>query len=206
MKATTLCHQCYCVPCQCDRDPLPPPTYAIVGCGKQKADGRQPAKAKYTSGYFQTGKRAYAEQFCDAWWVLSGKYGVVPPDKQLPDYDQTATDPEFPSARWYRCVRDSLAACPELQTADDTAILDVLVGQPYLTVQPHTTAMTVQELFADLPVVTRFPFEPSSGNGAQHGWLQACCTRNTYLDPNTYYDSNAAAADANQPALDEFLD
>lgn len=60
----------------------------LVGCGKLKASEARPAKDLYLGQLFRAA-RAYAEQSCDDWVVLSALHGVVPPDQVLEPYDLT---------------------------------------------------------------------------------------------------------------------
>jgi hypothetical protein len=60
----------------------------LVGCVKQKASSRRPAKNLYTSILF-SGRRAFVERTCDEWWTLSAKYGLVHPDEEIDPYDVT---------------------------------------------------------------------------------------------------------------------
>lgn len=60
----------------------------LVGCVKGKAATPAPASELYTSALFK-GRRAYVEQTCDAWYVLSAKHGLVEPDRILEPYEQT---------------------------------------------------------------------------------------------------------------------
>lgn len=60
---------------------------ALVGCGKAKMITPQPAKDLYIGPLFKAA-RAYAEQQCDDWVILSARYGVVLPDQVIEPYDQ----------------------------------------------------------------------------------------------------------------------
>lgn len=60
---------------------------ALVGCGKAKTSTPQPAKDLYIGPLFRAA-RAYAEQQCDDWVILSAKYGVVLPDEVIEPYEQ----------------------------------------------------------------------------------------------------------------------
>lgn len=60
---------------------------ALVGCGKVKMMTPQPAKDLYIGPLFKAA-RAYAEQQCDDWVILSAKHGVVLPDNVIEPYDQ----------------------------------------------------------------------------------------------------------------------
>jgi hypothetical protein len=65
-------------------------TLVIVPCGKGKVWDRQPhhgaapAIEAYTGSMFRL-NRQYAEEFGDAWVILSAKYGFVVPDFIIPE-------------------------------------------------------------------------------------------------------------------------
>lgn len=61
---------------------------ALVSCVKSKQGHAAPARELYTSALF-TKARAWAEQHCDAWFVLSAKYGLVQPDEMIAPYELT---------------------------------------------------------------------------------------------------------------------
>lgn len=58
----------------------------LVGCGKAKVKHAAPAADLYVGPLF-TARRAYAKLAADAWYILSAKYGLVPPYMQLRPYD-----------------------------------------------------------------------------------------------------------------------
>ena len=62
----------------------------LVGCVKSKRMTAAPAKDLYTSALFH-GRRRWVEQRCDAWFILSAKHGLVPPEEILAPYDVTLT-------------------------------------------------------------------------------------------------------------------
>jgi hypothetical protein len=59
---------------------------AVIGCGAQKLDRPAPAGQLYTSDLFLA-SRTWAEVACDAWFVLSGKHGLVEQSLVLEPYD-----------------------------------------------------------------------------------------------------------------------
>ena len=63
----------------------------LVGCVKQKASTPRPARDLYVSTLFE-GRRAYVEQSCSEWWILSALHGLVHPDQVLEPYDVTLKD------------------------------------------------------------------------------------------------------------------
>lgn len=63
----------------------------LVGCVKKKQSYPAPAEDLYTSPLFR-GRRAYVEQTCERWLVLSALHGVVKPGTVLDPYDVTLND------------------------------------------------------------------------------------------------------------------
>ena len=62
----------------------------LVSCVKSKAKGPRKVKDMYTSALFEKAK-AVAEKEFDEWYVLSAKYGLIPPEKTIEPYEQTLT-------------------------------------------------------------------------------------------------------------------
>ena len=60
----------------------------LVACCGPKLAHRVPAQDLYTSDLFRK-SRAYAEQFGYAWYILSVKHGIVPPNEVIDPYDET---------------------------------------------------------------------------------------------------------------------
>lgn len=61
----------------------------LVGCTKSKLPHAAAAKDLYMPSTLFSGRRAFVEQSCDRWFVLSAKHGLVDPDDVLEPYDQT---------------------------------------------------------------------------------------------------------------------
>ena len=61
---------------------------AIIGCAKQKRQGRHRAKDLYSSVLFGLGWR-YAREHFPKVFILSAKYGLVGPDRFIRSYDST---------------------------------------------------------------------------------------------------------------------
>ena len=71
----------------------------LTGCGKTKATTPQPARELYTSPLCRA-RRRYAEHqlaswesddlldITGQWFILSAKFGLVDPDRELPPYEQ----------------------------------------------------------------------------------------------------------------------
>ena len=64
---------------------------ALIGCGKAKLDHEAPARELYTSNLFRLSV-AWAERHCDAWYVVSARYGLVEPDTVLRPYDYSLAE------------------------------------------------------------------------------------------------------------------
>jgi uncharacterized HhH-GPD family protein len=60
----------------------------LVGCVKSKLGSNTAAQDLYVSPLFR-GRRAYVEQSCDRWFIISAKYGLVAPDQMIAPYDMT---------------------------------------------------------------------------------------------------------------------
>ena len=83
---------------------------ALVGCGKSKLSMAAPARDLYAGPLFRAA-RAYAEQTCDEWLVLSALYGVLTPDEVIEPFDLTLAqlrDSEY--ATWALQVVSALQA------------------------------------------------------------------------------------------------
>lgn len=100
----------------------------LVGCGKSKLSTAAPARDLYTGPLFRAA-RAYAEQTCDEWLVLSALYGVLTPDEVIEPYDLTLAQlRESEYATWALQVVSALRA-----HYDGLAVQFVgLAGQAYL--------------------------------------------------------------------------
>lgn len=66
-------------------------TVGLVACGKTKTPTPSPARALYTGELFRR-VSAFAEQTCDAWFILSAKHYLVHPDEILEPYDRTLAE------------------------------------------------------------------------------------------------------------------
>lgn len=62
------------------------PDIVLIGCVKLKRGGRHPARDLYTSPLFR-GRRYRAEFTGKPWYILSAKYGLIEPDKEIECYD-----------------------------------------------------------------------------------------------------------------------
>jgi hypothetical protein len=123
----------------------------IVPCGKAKIWSRHPghgrvrAREAYTGSLFKVNRR-YAERFGETWVILSAKYGFIPPDFKIEDYDATfrKRSPDLVrDAKLRRQIRKlNLGGCK---------IVVGLGGKDYRD--------RVQSAFAGVPVKPIFPFK-----------------------------------------------
>jgi hypothetical protein len=80
----------------------------LVGCVKEKSAQPRRARELYLSTLFR-GRRAYVEQSCDEWWILSAKHGLVHPDEMLDPYDVTLKNQASVKRRaWSRSVLEAI--------------------------------------------------------------------------------------------------
>lgn len=126
----------------------------LIGCGSAKQDEPAPASELYTSSYFAK-KRTWGRAWGDI-VILSAKYGIVQPDREIPPYDQTLKDySDDEAAAW---ADDVLADLPHEYDA-----YVVLAGSDY--VEP------IRDGLEAVDGEVYFPFDATSGIGDQIGWL-----------------------------------
>ena len=82
----------------------------MVGCVKSKKSRSSAAKDLYISPLFK-GRRAYVEEHCDRWFILSAKHGLVEPDEVIEPYDVALATQSIPERR--RWAADVVAAIRE---------------------------------------------------------------------------------------------
>ncbi len=58
----------------------------LIGCVKEKLQGRHSAEELYTSPLFR-GRKARAEELQCPWFILSAKYGLLSPNQEVDTYD-----------------------------------------------------------------------------------------------------------------------
>ena len=90
----------------------------LVGCVKRKLGDAAPAADLYVSTLFR-GRRAYVEQSCGQWLILSALHGVVRPDAVIEPYDATLNDASRAerrawAARVLQQLDDELGSCDGL--------------------------------------------------------------------------------------------
>ncbi|ESP86837.1 DUF6884 domain-containing protein [Candidatus Halobonum tyrrellensis] len=137
-------------------------TIALVGCGSQKRDLEDEQVVRidqlYTSTYFQL-KREYAQACCDDYYILSAKFGLVPPAALVAEsYDLTVHDLDDDAlAAWVARIDNRLTSI----SADATLV--VLAGQAYID--------PLRDTLNDAPPDVFYPFADTEGIGEQMGWL-----------------------------------
>jgi hypothetical protein len=67
------------------------PRIALVSCGKAKLDCPAPAGELYTSNLFRL-SAAWAEAFCDGWFVVSAQHGLVEPGRVIAPYESSLAE------------------------------------------------------------------------------------------------------------------
>lgn len=82
---------------------------ALIGCGKDKRQGRHKTRDLYTGALF-TKALAYAEATCDGALVLSAKHHVLELDQEVDYYDQRVAKSQKDQKVWAREVRRKLEA------------------------------------------------------------------------------------------------
>jgi hypothetical protein len=99
---------------------------ALVSCVKKKRNGSWPARDLYLSPLFR-GLRCYAERHSDAWYILSAKHFVLPPDKVVKRYERSLNDMNSDIRRkWADCVNLRL-----LELLPPRAEITLLAGMMY---------------------------------------------------------------------------
>jgi GNAT superfamily N-acetyltransferase len=98
----------------------------LVACCGKKLSGHHAARDLYQSALFRK-SRQWVEANCDRWLILSAKYGVVDPETEIEDYDQTLNAmPIGERHAWSECVAAQMHA---LTDASDEIV--ILAGSRY---------------------------------------------------------------------------
>lgn len=173
-----------------DRDPM---ELVAVGCSSSKHDDEcpLPAAERYKGNYWQS-KRDYAEATGDAWHIISAKYGLLSPTREITEYNRSVGDLEgvpvdsdqrLPSGesvttlldRWALRVYEGLTAWLS-QTAGGVdprdVVLEILLGHAYE--DPLRDRGVFDALRARGDVTVSYPFrehEGLTGIGKQMAWL-----------------------------------
>jgi hypothetical protein len=101
-------------------------TVALVACVGKKNPGPMAARDLYASDWFRKAS-AYAAREADEWYILSAKYGLLPPDTVIAPYDETPKGMLAAARReWAKRVMEKLAR--RLDPGDKVM---VLAGQDY---------------------------------------------------------------------------
>ena len=76
----------------------------LISCVRQKQEASARAMDMYGSTLFKK-SRAYVEQRCDLWFIMSAKYGLVAPDRVIERYEMTLnTMPLLKRLEWSQRV------------------------------------------------------------------------------------------------------
>ncbi len=85
-----------------------PRSIILISCVKSKSSRRAKAKDLYDSTLFRA-QRAYAERFGDQWFILSAKYGLLDPEREIDPYEETLKGDSTKQKRdWSECVYNEL--------------------------------------------------------------------------------------------------
>lgn len=122
------------------------PRIIIVGCVAQKCDRPMPARDLYCSPLWKK-RRAYAEASGHTWGIMSARWGIVEPERELDPYDYTIADvtrqPASDHPHWFelkllvglaRLDRDALLVMgPRFKTfRPDGFVVELHAGAPYV--------------------------------------------------------------------------
>ena len=84
-------------------------TVYLVSCVSKKRRGNCAAKDLYTSDWFRKA-RSYVEKRGGPWYILSAKYGLLDPDREVGPYEVTLNTMPISERRdWARRVLGALA-------------------------------------------------------------------------------------------------
>lgn len=87
----------------------------LVMCTRRKLDHVAPAKDLYIGSSFIESRRI-VEETCDAWFILSAKYGLLDPEFEVEPYDVSLADmPPGEQRRWATDVCHSLSTMFDLE-------------------------------------------------------------------------------------------
>src|SRR4051812_24833351 len=98
----------------------------LVACASSKLDYSAPAGELYASTLFLK-SRAWAKKFCDRWYILSAKHGLLDPTQVIEPYNITLNDMRVDERkRWSAKVLNELL---KLTTSSDHIVF--LAGNNY---------------------------------------------------------------------------
>ncbi len=140
----------------------------LVSCASRKRSASSRASDIYSSVLF-TSARTFADRFSDSWFILSAKYGLLPPHRKIQPYDRTLNN----MSREERLVwaKDVFSSLQRILRPHDHVIL--LAGARY---REHLAGL-LQDLGVDLDMPLR---ELSIGRQVQ--WLQVAVENPSLLD------------------------
>lgn len=96
---------------QTDERAASPVDLVLVGCVKTKLQGRHKAKDLFISPLF-VGRRARAEALGGPWFVLSAKFGLLSPDREVETYNVSLNSASLAERRaWSARVLGQLREC-----------------------------------------------------------------------------------------------
>jgi hypothetical protein len=158
--------------------------YALVGCGSAKRSGAHPARDLYKSNYFG-GKARWSDTYADVWWVLSGKFGLLAPDRVIREYDVEVPD-DVDVAAWQERVGEQVRARIPLTDSDT---LWVLAGKGYLESTPAgiaqgTEGARLRDVLEQIPGRLVTPFDYTGGMFEQQRWLSQCVKQGRLVEPD----------------------
>lgn len=99
----------------------------LVACVSKKQSISTQAQWLYVSPWFYKASD-YAKRFCDRWFILSAKYGLLAPEQVIQPYNQTLTH------GMSRSIRQQWALGVTRELRDQSTLQDeivILAGQKY---------------------------------------------------------------------------
>lgn len=146
----------------------------LVSCVKSKAKESREAKDLYTSALFRKAREVAENEF-DKWYILSAKYGLVPPGKVIEPYEQTLNKMALEERKVW--AKDVCKKLKKIVKPDDTVTF--FAGLNY-------REYLVEEL-EEMECRVEFPMEGMS-IGNQLKWLSFPKRRRDILnDIETFY-------------------
>ena len=93
----------------------------LVSCASKKLSHPAEARDLYVSSLFAK-SRGFSERYCDLWFILSAKYGLVEPTQIIQPYEETLnTKSRRARNEWAELVWASLR--PKLKPGDRVTVL-----------------------------------------------------------------------------------
>jgi hypothetical protein len=162
---------------------------ALVQCGDSKLDSlsdddQVPAKQLYNGGYFRCKRyTAEADDLFDEWYIISAEFGLLEPGEEIGYYDTNleSLTPEERGDLYWDIMQRFKSTGLESQLEQEVV---VMVSMNYLDEYEDQKGWTLRDIVQTLPGELRFPFDGSSGNGVQMGWMKDCREAGELLDPS----------------------